>query len=64
MIFHFQYQWDESDLKERNVLAIEEHMTILSALISRNDIVAMNELRHHLDTAKRTMINSIQQTYE
>ncbi|MCL0010809.1 GntR family transcriptional regulator [Providencia rettgeri] len=64
VIFHFQYQWDESDLKERNVLAIEEHMTILSALISRNDIVAMNELRHHLDTAKRTMINSIQQTYE
>nr|WP_314263090.1 GntR family transcriptional regulator [uncultured Moellerella sp.] len=64
VIFHFQYQWDESDLRERNILAIEEHMTILSALISRNDLVAMNELRRHLDTAKRTMINSIQRTYQ
>ena len=64
IIFHFQYQWDESDLRERNILAIEEHMTILSALISRNDLVAMNELRRHLETAKRTMINSIQRTYQ
>ena len=37
MIFHFHYQWDESDLKQRNIIAIDEHMTILSALICRSD---------------------------
>lgn len=59
VIFHFQYQWGERDLKERNVLGIEEHMAILSAMITHNDLTAMNELRRHLDTAKRTMINSM-----
>ena len=33
VIFHFHYQWDESDLKQRNIIAVDEHMTILSALI-------------------------------
>nr|VXZ88993.1 Uncharacterised protein [Klebsiella pneumoniae] len=40
MIFHFHYQWDESDLKQRNIIAIDEHMTILSALICRSDLDA------------------------
>jgi len=61
MIFHFHYQWDESDLKQRNIIAIEEHMAILSALICRNDQDAARELHCHLDTAKQSMINSIQQ---
>lgn len=59
VIFHFQYQWGERDLKERNALGIEEHMAILSAMISRNDLMAMNELRRHLETAKRTMMSSM-----
>lgn len=61
VIFHFHYQWDESDLKERNTLAIEEHIAILSAMICRNDLSAMNELRRHLNTAKQSMIRSISQ---
>ncbi|MGG4610689.1 GntR family transcriptional regulator (plasmid) [Providencia rettgeri] len=60
IIFHFHYQWDDSDLRERNVLAIEEHMTILSAIISHNDLQAMNELRNHLNTAKQSMKRSLQ----
>ncbi|MGF7483582.1 FCD domain-containing protein [Providencia sp. SP181] len=59
IIFHFHYQWDDSDLRERNVLAIEEHMTILSAIISHNDLQAMNELRNHLNTAKLSMVRSL-----
>ncbi|WP_272673624.1 GntR family transcriptional regulator [Providencia sp. PROV031] len=62
IIFHFHYQWDDSDLRERNVLAIEEHMTILSAIISHNDLQAMNELRNHLNTAKLSMVRSLQKT--
>ncbi|CRY53534.1 MULTISPECIES: GntR family transcriptional regulator [Yersinia] len=61
VIFHFHYQWDESDLKQRNIVAIEEHMAILSALIFRNDLDAVRELRRHLDTAKQSMIRSIAQ---
>ncbi|MGG4607745.1 GntR family transcriptional regulator [Providencia sp. Me31A] len=60
IIFHFHYQWDDSDLRERNVLAIEEHMTILSAIISHNDLQAMNELRNHLKTAQQSMKRSLQ----
>jgi len=64
VIFHFHYQWDESDLKHRNLVAIEEHMAILSALICRNDLNATRELRHHLDSAKQSMIRSINQYSE
>ncbi|MMZ43928.1 putative HTH-type transcriptional regulator YjjM [compost metagenome] len=62
VIFHFHYQWDETDLKQRNIVAIEEHMTILSALICRNDQEAINGLHRHLDTAKQSMIRSINQS--
>ncbi|MBL2624439.1 FCD domain-containing protein, partial [Klebsiella pneumoniae] len=49
VIFHFHYQWDESDLKQRNIIAIDEHMTILSALICRSDLDANLALRNHLN---------------
>lgn len=61
VIFHFHYQWDESDLKQRNIIAIDEHMTILSALICHSDLDAILALRNHLDTAKQSMIRSISQ---
>lgn len=61
VIFHFHYQWDETDLKQRNIIAIDEHMTILSALICRNDLDATRALRDHLNTAKQSMIRSIRQ---
>ena len=62
VIFHFHYQWDESDLKQRNIIAIDEHMTILSALICRSDLDANLALRNHLNSAKQSMINSIKQS--
>jgi DNA-binding GntR family transcriptional regulator len=61
VIFHFHYQWDESDLKQRNIIAIDEHMTILSALICRSDLDAVLALRNHLETAKQSMLRSIRQ---
>ncbi|MCS5452584.1 FCD domain-containing protein [Enterobacter huaxiensis] len=64
VIFHFHYQWDERDLKQRNIIAIDEHMTILSALICRSDLDATLALRNHLETAKQSMIRSINQNQE
>ncbi|ERK11756.1 Regulator of L-galactonate catabolism YjjM [Pantoea sp. AS-PWVM4] len=61
VIFHSHYQWDESDLKQRNIVALEEHMAILTALISRQDVEALCALHAHLDTAKTSMIRSIRQ---
>lgn len=64
VIFHFHYQWDESDLKQRNIIAIDEHMTILSALICRSDLDATLALRNHLNSAKQSMIRSIDQSVQ
>ena len=61
VIFHSHYQWDESDLKQRNIVALEEHMAILTALISRQDVEALCALHNHLGTAKTSMIRSIRQ---
>lgn len=60
VVFHFHYQWDERSLKQRNTLAVEEHLTLLSAMLCRNDLLAMRELRRHLDTAKQSMIDSME----
>ena len=61
MVFHFHYQWDESDLKQRNIVALEEHLAVLTALVSRNDVEAILELHRHLITAKESMQRSIRQ---
>jgi len=61
VIFHSHYQWDESDLKQRNIVALEEHMAILTALISRQDVDALCALHAHLATARTSMIRSLRQ---
>ncbi|QDY43379.1 GntR family transcriptional regulator [Candidatus Pantoea soli] len=61
VIFHSHYQWDESDLKQRNIVALEEHMAILTALISRQDADALCALHAHLATAKTSIIRSLRQ---
>ncbi|NIG20877.1 GntR family transcriptional regulator [Pantoea sp. Al-1710] len=61
MIFHSHYQWDETDLKQRNIVALEEHMAILTALISRRDVEALCALHNHLGTAMSSMIRCIRQ---
>ncbi|WP_432454132.1 GntR family transcriptional regulator [Agarivorans sp. QJM3NY_29] len=59
VIFHYHYQWDNSDLRKRNMIAISEHMAILTKILSGDDIGAVGELRHHLDSAKKSMENSL-----
>lgn len=62
VIFHFHYQWDGSDLKQRNITAIDEQMSILSTLICRSDLGANLALCNHLNAAKQSMINSLKQS--
>lgn len=61
VIFHSHYQWDESDLQQRNIVALEEHMAILTALLSRRDADAQCALHAHLETAKSSMVRSLRQ---
>ena len=49
-------------LNKRNIIAIDEHMTILSALICRSDLDANLALRNHLNSAKQSMISSLKQS--
>ena len=36
LIFHYHYQWNKADEKERNKAAIMEHLAYIEALQSRN----------------------------
>ena len=62
LIFHYHYQWNKRDERQRNEVAIREHLTYIEALLSRN--VAMIELacRAHLASAKETLIRSTSRT--
>jgi DNA-binding GntR family transcriptional regulator len=58
MIFHYHYQWNKRDERQRNEIAIREHVTYMEALLSRN--VALVELacRAHLASARDTLLQA------
>jgi DNA-binding GntR family transcriptional regulator len=58
VIFHYHYQWNKLDERQRNEVAIREHLTYIDALVGRN--VAMVELacRAHLASARETLLRS------
>jgi DNA-binding GntR family transcriptional regulator len=59
MIFHYHYQWNKADEKERNYVALHEHIAYIRALRSR-DLDAIDEkCRTHLQTARKTLLKSI-----
>ena len=58
VIFHYHYQWNKHDERQRNEVAIREHLTYIEALFSRN--ISMVELacRAHLASARDTLLRS------
>ena len=62
VIFHFHYQWDNSNLKERNSIAVSEHIAVLTAILQKNEQAAISALCRHLNTAKTSMQESIGRT--
>ncbi|WP_233127104.1 FCD domain-containing protein [Rodentibacter sp. Ppn85] len=58
VIFHFHYQWNNKNLRTRNILAVEEHLTLLMKIINKDENGALLELKRHLRTAKVTLIHS------
>lgn len=59
LVFHYHYQWDKKDERERNFAAIYEHIALIEALKNRNEAEAMAAAREHLHTSKQTLLSSL-----
>ncbi len=58
LIFHYHYQWNKHDERQRNEVAIREHLTYIEALRSRNVSIIELACRVHLASARETLIRS------
>jgi DNA-binding GntR family transcriptional regulator len=58
LIFHYHYQWNKQDERQRNEVAIKEHLTYMEALLSRNPAIVELACRAHLASAKETLMRS------
>ena len=61
MIFHYHYQWNKKDEKDRNIAAIREHLGYIKALQSRDRNAATASCRVHMATARSTLLDSVRQ---
>ena len=60
MIFHYHYQWNKRDEKERNIAAIHEHLTYIHALQSRDSLAVTESCSAHMASARLTLLASVQ----
>jgi DNA-binding GntR family transcriptional regulator len=60
MIFHYHYQWSKIGEKECHIVAIGEHLAYIEALKSRDKELAMARCRAHMNTARATLLRSIE----
>jgi DNA-binding GntR family transcriptional regulator len=59
IVFHYHYLWNKIDEKERNIVAIQEHLAYMAALKSRDRDACTMAARAHMKTVRATMLNSI-----
>jgi DNA-binding GntR family transcriptional regulator len=60
MIFHYHYQWSKIGEKQRHGVAIDEHLAYIDALKRRDRELAMALCRAHMNTARATLLHSIE----
>jgi len=58
LVFHYHYQWNKHDERQRNEVAIGEHLTYIDALLSRNKAIVELACRAHLASARDTLLRS------
>ncbi len=56
LIYYYQYQSDEHDKYQKNLIAITEHIDILTHLLANNTSGVFNAMEKHLDTSKNTLL--------
>jgi DNA-binding GntR family transcriptional regulator len=59
LIFHYHYQWRKEGEKQRNAVAVREHLDYIAALKSRNLAAVEEACRRHLTSARTTLLASI-----
>jgi len=59
LVFHYHYQWDKKDERDRNEAAIQEHLRILDAIRTRDEAAALDAARDHLKTSKQTLLSAL-----
>lgn len=57
-IFHYHYQWNKKDERQRNEAALVEHLDYIAALKTRDKRQIEAACRRHLASARRTLISS------
>jgi DNA-binding GntR family transcriptional regulator len=55
LIFHYHYQWSKRDERQRNEVAIREHMDYIDALLERDRRKAEAACQRHLKSARQTL---------
>ncbi|WP_445679587.1 GntR family transcriptional regulator [Radicibacter daui] len=59
MVFHYHYQWNKASEKERNKVALGEHLDYIRAL-KAGDVAAVDAAcRKHLASARATLLMSV-----
>lgn len=59
LIFHYHYQWNKANEKQRNRAAILEHLDYIEALLSRDPQRVQLACKSHLNSARKTLLSSI-----
>lgn len=59
-IFHYRYGWDRQSAKQRNAVAIDDHLRFLDAVIAGDRRGASAAMHRHLKTARKTMLQSVE----
>jgi DNA-binding GntR family transcriptional regulator len=55
LIFHYHYQWNKRDERQRNEVAIGEHLAYIDALLARDGRRVEAACRAHLASARQTL---------
>jgi DNA-binding GntR family transcriptional regulator len=59
LIFHYHYQWNKIDERQRNRAALLEHLDYITALFSKDPRRIELACKSHLNSARKTLLASI-----
>ncbi|WP_440876703.1 GntR family transcriptional regulator [Thalassotalea sp. PLHSN55] len=59
LICHYHYQWDDSDFTKRCKVILDEHIAILTNLLTHNTSGVISAMESHLNTAQAMLLRSV-----
>lgn len=59
LIFHYHYQWNKRDERDRNIAAIREHLAYIGALQHGGRAEVAAAVKAHMATARSTLLTAI-----